>query len=516
METDCVYLDHAGTTLYPKSGIEAFSADLCSNLYGNPHSPSAPSQLSTKRVENVRLRVLQYFNASPEDFDVVFCANATAAMKLVTEAFSALEGGWSYRYHADAHTSLVGIREIAKDHRYFRNDIEVEDWLQQPRTDSETETAVFAWPAQSNLTGRRCPWEWAQKLRTAHPNYYSLLDAAALVSTAPLDLSDVQSAPDFTVLSFYKIFGFPNLGALIVRRASGDILRGRKYFGGGTVDALTIGKNFWARKKEDPHSYLEDGTIPFHSIIALDSMMTAQERLYGSIHNISKHAFALGKLAYEQMSNLEHSNGRKVVHFYGGGNYDSSLSQGPTISFNLLKPDGSWVGYAEFEKLASVKKIHLRVGGMCNPGGMEAYIGIKPWEVEQNYAAGHVCSDDHDIMNGKPTGAIRISLGAMSTVDDILAFVNFLDEFYTDKVAVPLDFGTAIHGGPKAIVDSLIICMSIFPINTFLHSNTLRAKIPSNPAVASKFLPVSHGLSNPTASPGIGNGAWSTWALAPL
>jgi molybdenum cofactor sulfurtransferase len=43
-----------------------------------------------------------------------------------------------------------------------------------------------------------------------------LLDAAALVSSASLDLSQYQ--PDFVTLSFYKIFGFPTgIGALIVK-----------------------------------------------------------------------------------------------------------------------------------------------------------------------------------------------------------------------------------------------------------------------------------------------------------
>lgn len=32
--------------------------------------------------------------------------------------------------------------------------------------------------------------------------------------------------------------------------------------------------------------------------------------------------------------------------------------------------------------------------------------------------AGHVCWDDNDILNGKPTGAIRISFGYMSTYED--------------------------------------------------------------------------------------------------
>ncbi|KAK5275196.1 hypothetical protein LTR40_013464, partial [Exophiala xenobiotica] len=81
------YLDHAGTTIYAKSLIDAYHQDLTSNLYGNPHSESPASWLATKRVEDARLAVLGYFKANPDDFDVVFTANATAAIKLVSDCF---------------------------------------------------------------------------------------------------------------------------------------------------------------------------------------------------------------------------------------------------------------------------------------------------------------------------------------------------------------------------------------------------------------------------------------------
>ena len=38
-------------------------------------------------------------------------------------------------------------------------------------------------------------------------NWFTVLDAAAFVSTAPLDLG--VHKPDFVTLSFYKMFGFP-------------------------------------------------------------------------------------------------------------------------------------------------------------------------------------------------------------------------------------------------------------------------------------------------------------------
>ena len=91
---------------------------------------------------------------------------------------------------------------------------------------------------------------------------YTLLDAAALASTAPLDLSDPATAPDFVALSFYKIFGFPNIGALIVRKNSQHVLQNRRYFGGGTVDMIISINDTWHAKKDTSiHERLEDGTL---------------------------------------------------------------------------------------------------------------------------------------------------------------------------------------------------------------------------------------------------------------
>lgn len=39
----------------------------------------------------------------------------------------------------------------------------------------------------------------------------------------------------------------------------------------------------------------------------------------------------------------------------------SSHKSGPMVTFNLKRPDGSWFGYLEVEKLASLSGIQLRV-----------------------------------------------------------------------------------------------------------------------------------------------------------
>ena len=468
-----VYLDHAGTTLYAKSLIIDFSKDMMSNLLGNPHSASSSSQHSTRRVDNVRLRVLELFNADPAHFDVVFVANATAGIKLVMESFREIPSGFWYGYHEDAHTSLIGIREAAiAGHRCFQS-TEVESWLDgqvhcQPGFDEST-LGLFAYPAQSNMNGSRLPLDWPGRIRNSsvesRHRVYTLLDAAALVSTCLLDLSDVSQAPDFTVLSFYKIFGFPDLGALIVRKESNHVLGYRKYFGGGTVEMVTCREEQWHIKKENSlHEQLEDGTLPVHSIIALESAINVHCRLFGSLKQISLHTSFLAKQLYDGMKSLCHGNGATVCNIYqnAGTSFNDSRSQGPVVAFNLQNNQGTWVSNSEVEKLAAIKDIHLRSGGLCNPGGIASALGLSPWDMRQNFSSGQRCGNEHDVQNGKPTGVIRVSLGAMSTVLDVTAFLDFLGEFFVDKT--PLDQEVVPHVLP---FNSLCIeTLMVFPIKS--------------------------------------------------
>lgn len=464
------YLDHAGTTLYPKSLIERFSADMISNLYGNPHSASNASQLTTRRIEDVRLRLLKLFKADPQEFDVVFVANATAGIKLVMDAFRDHEDGFWYGYHRDAHTSLIGVRELATQHRCFATDAEVDDWIQQPT--NEGRTRLFAYPAQSNMNGRRLPRDWSQDIRAAsnEGDTYTLLDAAALVSTSPLDLSDAANAPDFAVLSLYKMFGFPDLGALIVRQASAHVFDKRRYFGGGTVEMVVCLKEQWHAKKADSlHERLEDGTLPIHSIMALDSAMAVHEELYTSLERISQHTNFLATKLYDELLSLRHGNGQKVCQIYkdSASTYGNAVTQGPIVAFNMHNEAGGWVSNAEVEKLAAIKNFHLRTGGLCNPGGVASSLELAPWEMHENFSAGQRCGNENDVMRGKPTGMVRVSLGAMSTLNDVISFVAFVREFFvheTPPSATPpaLCEGLDLLPASRLHVESL----SVYPIKS--------------------------------------------------
>lgn len=464
-----VYLDHTGATLFPRSAISNFVKDITSNLYGNPHSESPSSRLSTVKIEEVRLRALQFFNASPDHFDLVFVQNATAAIKLVSEilqSHSEAEGGFWYGYHGDSHTSLVGIRELARaGYACFDSDRGVNYWIDYggtATTEQAPTTRLFAYPGQSNMTGRRLPLSWPGRIRRStlnnHGRTYTLLDAAALASTAQLDLSRSDDAPDFVALSFYKIFGFPDLGALLVRRELGPMLQGRKYFGGGTVEMVLNGIQWHSLYAEHPHEYLEDGTLPFHNIIALGHALTAHERLYTSQRLVSLHTARLAKYLHDNMTTLNHADGSPVCIIYRDATmtYGDPSSTGSTIAFNIRYADGTWVKLDDIEALAKKANIHLRTGGVCNPGGIAKSLDLAPWEFLRNYVAGTRCGHGPVVLGGKPSGIVRVSLGAMSNTRDVDAFIEFLRSHFRD-VAPERASHMAWNGGAGLRVAGIMI-----------------------------------------------------------
>ncbi|KAI1932208.1 hypothetical protein LOZ58_003388 [Ophidiomyces ophidiicola] len=475
---DMTYLDHGGTTLYAKSLIESFAYEMTSEVFGNPHSASPSSQLCTQRVDDARLRLLQFFNADPDQFDIVFVANATAAIKLVIEAVRDYdERGFWYGYHTNAHTSLTGPRNVAaQGSRCFAGNDEVQQWIDglDVSVDSDGKTPcprIFAYPAQSNMTGARLGLDWCRSIRQktgGQGNVFTLYDAAAYVSTAPLDLSDSASAPDFTALSLYKVFGFPDLGVLIVRKSAGHIFEKRRYFGGGTVGmVISLGDEWHAKKASTIHDTVEDGTLPFHNIIAVHAALDVHKRLYGSMQNVSYHTAHLAKSLYSRLTSMRHFNGAKVCEVYKASQstYGDPVTQGPVIAFNMKNSRGVWVGKSEVEKLAAVKGIHIRSGGLCNPGGIASFLQLSPDHLKKSYALGMRCGDEMDVIDGRPTGVVRVSLGAMSSMRDIDTFVNFVSDFYVEKAppASMFRIPEALNDSPS---DFYIDRLCVYPIKS--------------------------------------------------
>ncbi|KAL6854615.1 PLP-dependent transferase [Trichoderma novae-zelandiae] len=477
LHIDSVYLDHAGSTLCSKSLMDAFAKEMTSVLYGNPHSGSSPSQHSSSRIDQVRVHLLDFFKADPDQYDLVFVANATAGVKLVVEGMRSLPDGYVLAYHQACHTSVVGAREEAQE-SVCPDDTGVQSWLggENPfkTGTSGSPATLFAYSAQSHMDGRRYPLSWAKQLKNSEAQASSrtltLLDAASLSATSQLDLSHPQFAADFVVTSLYKIFGFPDLGVLLVRRSAESIFDQRRYFGGGTVDVVLCGDEQWhAPKPYSLHERLEDGTLPFHSIIAVDMAISTHQRLFGSMDQISAHTAYLSRELCRGLHNLRHANGNPVCHIYSEVPDDVTPAEaGPVVSFNLRDSRGLWIGLAEVEKLAILRNMHVRTGGVCSPAALASALELQPWEMKRNLSAGIRCGEDSGRFTNKPTGIIRASLGAMNTQSDVSRFLAFVQEFFVEEaLGVPDQVSPALRSKSRGTPSNMQVKnITVYPIKS--------------------------------------------------
>lgn len=62
---------------------------------------------------------------------------------------------------------------------------------------------------------------------------------------------------------------------------------------------------------------------------------------------IAYHTFYLAADLHNQLNELQHPNGNKAVVLYMDSDFSDIKTQGAVVTFNLLREDGSYVGYVE-------------------------------------------------------------------------------------------------------------------------------------------------------------------------
>lgn len=356
---------------------------------------------------------------------MIFTSGTTASLKLVAETFQFLSNDkeGSFYYLTDSHTSVLGMREVVNTSKIIPLTKDALLTLQDDlrSIDAPSGNSLFTFAAQCNYNGFKYPLKIIKNIQIVDSNYVCL-DAASFVSTNHLDLH--LYAPDYVCISFYKIFGYPTgLGALLVSKR-GEGLLNKKYYGGGTVQIASSRVNFH-QKRDLIHERFEDGTIPFLSIIALqtsynflDNLLTTSKDI-PFISRISRHTFNLGTYLYFKLKDLRHFNNTPVVEFYHDSDFNDSKSQGGIVNFNVLHCDGSYVGFAEFACITTLHNIILRTGCFCNPGACQSHLKLTSKDLMKHFEAGHVCGDANDLVDGIPTGSVRVSFGYMTTKKDV-------------------------------------------------------------------------------------------------
>ena len=309
---------------------------------------------------------------------------------------------------------------------------------------------LIAFPGESNFSGARSDLSCVQRLRAGALKWRVLLDAAKLTcSPGALDLSNCPA--DFTVVSFYKIFGYPTgLGALLVRHDAAPLIMpqadltggprkggtggpaggpGRPlYFAGGCVSSLSASSGF-AIPRPQLTEWLERGTPHFLGIAALPAQLKAVRAL-GPDHARCRHAQAVGREAYLRTVRLHHSNGLRVCTVFGRHEEKSWCEvQGPTLALSLHYADGSPIPYGIVGERAAARQIVLRTGCHCNAGGCQKYLNLDDADIRHFFASGKVCGDDKGLVDGRPTGVVRVSFGLYSTLSDVSSWMTLLSEF---------------------------------------------------------------------------------------
>jgi molybdenum cofactor sulfurtransferase len=450
-----IYLDYTGGGLYADCQIRDHMELLRSNVFGNPHSLNPTSRAMTQLCDQARDSVLKFFNASPDEYTVIFTANASNALKLVGEAYPFKPEG-QFLLLFDNHNSVNGIREFARAKGatitylpVIPPELRVEDshLLSFLASRNEKGHNLFAYPAQSNFTGVQHPLEWIEE---AHARDWDVLvDCAAFVPTNRLDLSRWQ--PDFVPISFYKMFGYPTgVGCLLARKSALAKLQ-RPWFAGGTIWGISVQGDGYVML-EDGEAF-EDGTINYLNLPAIEIGLNYLDKI--GIDVIHKHVMCLTNWLLDNLLAMFHNNGTPLVQVYGPHNCHM---RGGTIALNFLNPDGSIVDERIVEQRASKELLSLRTGCFCNPGAGEVAFHLSKEKLQgifkdegreilpKLYKGQEGITWDQFLSNlgMQSGGAVRVSLGLATNFADVYRFMQFAETFL-DNIATESNLQPRVH-----------------------------------------------------------------------
>ncbi len=450
-----IYLDYTGGGLYANCQIRDHMELLRNNVFGNPHSLNPTSRAMTELCDQARTSVLKFFNASPDEYTVIFTSNASNALKLVGEAYPFKPEG-QFLLLFDNHNSVNGIREFARAKGaaitylpVIPPELRVEDshLLSFLESRSDAGHNLFAYPAQSNFTGVQHPLEWIEE---AHARGWDVLvDCAAFVPTNCLDLSKWH--PDFVPISFYKMFGYPTgVGCLIARKSALATLQ-RPWFAGGTIWGISVQGDGYVML-EDGEAF-EDGTINYLNLPGIEIGLKYLDKI--GIDIIHKHVICLTSWLLDNLLAMRHSNGTSLVQVYGP--HDCHM-RGGTIALNFLNPDGSIVDERIVEQRASKELLSLRTGCFCNPGAGEVAFHLSKEKLQgifkdegkdilpKLYKGHEGITWDQFLANlgMQSGGAVRVSLGLATNFADVYRFMQFAETFL-DNISTESNLQPRVH-----------------------------------------------------------------------
>jgi molybdenum cofactor sulfurtransferase len=129
----------------------------------------------------------------------------------------------------------------------------------------------------------------------------------------------------------------------------------------------------------------------------------------------------------ENLTAMRHASGVPLVRLYGP---TTTEARGGAVTVNFYNAQGQTIDHRYIEESANKVNISLRTGCFCNPGAGELALGISRVELDVCFnGPGHedrLTIDDFRLcIDGKSSGAVRISVGFITNFNDVQAFLHF-------------------------------------------------------------------------------------------
>ena len=105
------------------------------------------------------------------------------------------------------------------------------------------------------------------------------------------------------------------------------------------------------------------------------------------------------------------------------------VARGGTVAFNVFDPQGRFVDHRRVEAAANDKKISLRTGCFCNPGAGEVALDIAEGQLASCFSRAETSltlDEFRQCITDQSTGAVRVSIGLVSNIQDIGLFMAFM------------------------------------------------------------------------------------------
>ena len=368
-----LYLDHAASTPLHPDALKSMMPFLTEN-YGNPSGVHAQSRFAKNAIESAREGIAEILGASPSE--IFFTSGGTEA------ANWAIFGSVNAQRDTNAHlitsqiehhgvlNAFIYLQKQGLDVTFIKSDregfIDPSNLTEALKPNTRLVSIMLA----NNEVGTIEPIkELANAVAERGIKFHT--DAVQAVGHIPVNVKEL--GVDLLSFSAHKFYGPKGVGGLYVKKGT-EIHK--QLFGGGQEKNRRAGTENVA------------GIVGMHEALKISAAKMSEEKA-----RLEK---LRDKLIYEILTNISHS------HLNGAAG-DKRLPGNVHVSFDFIEGESLLLHL-------DLQGIYASTGSACSSGSLEPSHMLMAMGLTHEEA----------------NGAIRFSLGAQNTEDDIIKLMPFL------------------------------------------------------------------------------------------